>query len=212
MRTNLLSCCLLATSTALLVACDKDDNPTVVQPIRSETVRNLAADPTTGVNPTTGQPIGTTGKFALFSLANNATVPNTDSASTKWDVGFRGTTIIVNGGPVRTGQGGAYVYTGTFEELTTVPTSATFAQDQSATTLAITARSGAGWYNYNSTTNVISPIPGRVLVIRTADGKYAKLEILSYYQNAPATPDANSVQRYYTFRYVYQPDGSTKLN
>lgn len=195
-----------------LFACKDDENVVTVLPVRSETVRNLAADPTTGVNPTTGQPLGTTGKFTLFSFPNNQAVANADSATNKWDVGFRGTTIIVNGGAIRAGQGGAYVHTGTFEELTTVPTSATFAQDQNAGSLAIPARSGAGWYNYNQATNVISPIPGRVLVVRTGDGKYAKMEVLSYYQNAPATPDASSVQRYYTFRYVYQPDGSTKLN
>lgn len=211
MKTNLLSITLVAASAALFTACSKEETAAVV-PVRAETVRNLPADPTTGVNPTTGQPLGTTGKFTLFSFADNKTVANTDSATTMWDVGFRGTTIIVNGGAIRTGKGGAYVHTGTFEELTNVPTSATLAQDQSATVLAITTGSGKGWYNYNGATNVVSPIPGRVLIIRTGDGKYAKMDVLSYYQNAPATPDANSVQRYYTFRYVYQPDGSTKLN
>lgn len=210
MNTNRL---ILAFSISLtFFACKDEDNATTVLPVRAETVRNLPADPTTGVNPTTGQALGTTGKYTLYSLRDNATVANTDSATNKWDVGFRGTAIIVNGGTIRSGNGGAYVYTGTFEELTTVPASATFAQDQSPTALAITTGSGAGWYNYNGATNVISPIPGRVLVVRTADGKFAKMEILSYYENAPATPDQTSKQRYYTFRYVYQPDGSTKLN
>jgi hypothetical protein len=192
-------------------SCDKDENPVVVQTLTATTIKNLAADPTTGVDPTNGQPISTTGKFTLFSFKDNKQVANTDSATNKWDIGFRGTTIIVNGGPIRSGQGGAYIYTGTFDELTTVPTSATFAQDQSATQLAITTGSGKGWYNYNQTTNIISPIPGRVLVIKTGDGKYAKAEILSYYENAPATPDPTSKQRYYTFRYLYQPDGSQNL-
>ncbi len=211
MKTNLISITLLATLVALFTGCKKDETTTVV-PVVAQTVKNLAADPTTGVNPTTGQPLGTTGKFTLFSFADNKTVANTDSATAKWDIGFRGTTIIVNGGAIRTGKGGAYIYTGTFDELTTVPTSATFAQDVSATSLAIVAASGRGWYNYNAPANLISPIPGRVLVIRTGNGKFAKMEILSYYQNAPATPDATSQQRYFTFRYVYQPDGSMKFN
>ena len=203
----------IALFSLFVFACDSDDDtPTPAQPLSATTVRNLAADPTTGTNPQTGQPIGTTGKFTFFSLRENKQIANTDSATNKWDVGFRGTTIIVNGGAIRSGQGGAYIYTGTFDELLTVPSSATFAQDQSPTQLAIPTGSGNGWYNYNSSTNVISPIPGRVLVVRTADGKYAKVEVLSYYENAPATPDQTSKQRYYTFRYVYQPDGSTKLN
>ncbi len=212
---NTTKCTLAALTVAvatLQVACsDKNETPAPV-PVVAQTVRNLPADPTTGVNPATGQPIGTTGRFTLYNLRDNKTVANTDSATNKWDVGFRGTTIIVNGGAIRSGQGGAHIHTGTFEELTTIPTSATFAQDQSAANLAIPARSGAGWYNYNPQQNLITPIPGRVLVIRTGDGKFAKMEILSYYENAPTTVDVNrDRQRFYTFRYVYQPDGTTKL-
>jgi hypothetical protein len=51
-------------------------------------------------------------------------------------------------------------------------------------------------------------------MIRTASGKYAKLEILNYYKGG-VTPPATasdaiklSEQRYYTFRYTYQPNGS----
>ena len=212
MKNTLFATALLVTSATLFIACSNEENTPTVQPVVAQMVKNLPADPTTGVDPTTGQPIGTTGKFTLYSLRDNKAVANTDSTSDKWDVGFRGTTIIVNGGPIRSGQGAAYVHTGTFDELTTVPTSATFAQDQSATVLAVPTGSGKGWYNYNGQTNIISPIPGRVIVLKSADGKYAKLEILSYYQNAPATPDAASESRYYTFQYVYQPAGSTKLN
>ncbi len=196
----------------LFLACNTNDNEVpAIQPVQAITVKNLPADPT-APGSTTAQPPGSTGRFTLYNLRDNKTVANTDSATNKWDVGFRGTTIIVNGGPIRSGQGGAYIHTGTFPELITLPASATFAQDQSPTSLAIPARSGAGWYNYNQAANVISPIPGRVLAIKTGDGKYAKLEILSYYENAPAQPDPASKSRYYTFRYVYQPDGTTKLN
>lgn len=202
----ILAICL---STAFF-ACKKEDNPVTVQPVTAATVKDLAAIPISTTT-ATGQPGPAGGPYTLYSFKDNKQVANTDSATNKWDVGFRGTTIIVNGGAIRTGQGGAYIYTGTFDALTTVPTSATFAQDRSATQLAITAASGQGWYNYDQTTNIISAIPGRVLVIRTGDGKYAKMEILSYYQGAPSAPTATSVSRYYTFRYLYQPDGSQTL-
>ena len=51
-------------------------------------------------------------------------------------------------------------------------------------------------------------------MIRTATGKYAKIEILNYYKGGvtlPATAsDADKLtkQRYYTFRYAYQPNGT----
>jgi hypothetical protein len=51
-------------------------------------------------------------------------------------------------------------------------------------------------------------------VIRTASGKFAKVEILNYYKGGvtPAVTEPDSVkyklQRYYTFRYTFQPNGS----
>ncbi|MFN4147455.1 MAG: HmuY family protein, partial [Runella sp.] len=99
-----------------------------------------------------------------------------------------------------------------FDELKEVPASATFAVDESTTRLAIPPASGLGWYNYNPQLNIITPIPGRVLIVRTGDGRFAKVEILSYYKDAPANPDQNSIARHYTFRYVFQPDGSQRLS
>jgi len=211
---------LLTLATALLIACSKDDNVVTTQPVQSVTVRDLAADPTsttavstTASSGTAVQPLPATGKYTLYSLRDNKVIANTDSASNKWDIGFRSTSIIINGGAIRSGQGGANVYTGTFDALTAIPTSTTFAQDQSATQLAVPGGSGNGWYNYSSSTNLVSAIPGRVLLIRTGDGtKYAKLEILSYYLGAPASPTSTTPSRYFTFRYTYQPNGSMTLN
>jgi hypothetical protein len=59
---------------------------------------------------------------------------------------------------------------------------------------------------------VITATAGKVIVLKTADGKYAKMEILSYYKDAPAPVNPlRDIARYYTFQYVYQPDGSTRL-
>ncbi|TAF98812.1 MAG: hypothetical protein EAZ44_10960 [Cytophagia bacterium] len=191
----------------LLAACNKkNDEPTANPTLQTQTVSNLAADPTT--NTGTGQPQPATGKFTLYSLANKAIVPNTDSTTNKWDIGFRGTTIIVNGGTIRTGQGGAYIFTGLFDELTTIPANQVFNTDQSTTQLAIATGSGMGWYNYNPAQNWISPIAGKILVIRTGDGKFAKVEILNYYRDSPSSPSPSAISRYYSFRYVYQPNGS----
>ena len=108
------------------------------------------------------------------------------------------------------GQGAASILNGIFDEIKEVPSTATFNQD-TKTVLAIPTGSGKGWYNYDAPTNIISPIAGKVLLIKTADGKHAKMEILSYYKGAPATPNSSSQSRYYTFRYVYQPDGTVKF-
>lgn len=185
----------------------KEDNPAPIAVV--QTVRDLPADPTT--NGGTGQPQPATGRFTLYSLRENALIPNGDSATMRWDIGFRGTTIIVNGGAVRSGSGGAYLHTGLFEELRQIPENQFFNTDQSPTQLAIPTGSGTGWYLYNPASNWISPIAGRVLVIRTGDGRYAKVEILSYYHGAPSAPSPSAVARHYTFRYLFQPDGSRRF-
>jgi HmuY protein len=192
-------------SIILFVSCKKDE-VVAVEPIKSETVKDLAADPTTISS--TGQPVSA-GKYTFYSFKNGI-IASADSATTKWDLAFRGTTILTNGGTSGTGQGGASILSGIFDEVKTIPASSTFNQD-SKTVLAIPTGSGKGWYNYDAPTNIISPIAGKVFLIKTADGKYAKMEILSYYRNAPATPTSSSQSRYYTFRYVYQPDGTMKF-
>lgn len=182
--------------------CD-DDDPVLLDTV-SIAVEDLHAPQEGGQ----GQPIS--GLFAKFDFESGL---QTESDS-EWDVAFRGTTIIVNGGtslgsadePERTGDAGVYIFNGTMAEMTAVETSLII-QD-SADGYAITSGSGNGWYTYaGAPTYLISPTPGKILVFRTRDGKYAKMEILSYYLGAPENPDAFSdPSRYYTFNYVYQPN------
>lgn len=200
-RLGFLFALVLAVS---LSACDSNSDDGDDLPLDATTVSDFAADPPVNMGPM--GPVGT-GHFAFFSLGDNATV--TDSASTDWDLGFRGTTIIVNGGVSGPGEGEAQVIEGLFEEIVTAPD--TGWKTDTAEGTAIPTGSGNGWYNYNSATMIVSPIPGRVILVKTADGKYAKVRIVSYYKGSPATPDQEAASRYYTFDYVIQPDGSTVL-
>lgn len=213
MKTNLIGLTVLAAA-LFLTSCDKDEVPAPVT-VQTKSVSNLQADTIIGLT-SMGQPYGS-GKYTLYSLENNKVIDNTDSATTKWDIGFRGTTIITNGGNSGPGTGGAFIYVGTFSDLATISADSTFRTDNAPTSYAIRTGSGNGWYSYNGATQLITPIPGRVLVIRTATGKYAKIEILNYYKGG-VTPDATASdndklmkQRYYTFRYTFQSDGSKKF-
>ncbi len=201
LRLNLLFALVLAVG---LSACDSGSDDGDVLPLDATTVENLPADPAVNIGPT--GPVGN-GHFTFFSLRDNAIV--TDSASTEWDLGFRGTTIIVNGGVSGPGQGEAQVVEGLFEEIVEAPATGWATDAEGAT--AIPTGSGNGWYNYNFATMIVSPIPGRVILVKTADGKYAKLRIVSYYRGAPESPGLESVSRYYTFEFLIQPDGSTTL-
>jgi len=151
------------------------------------------------------------GHFTFFNLSTGMTVDLADSAGTSWDIAFHATTILLNGGTSGPGMGAALVADQSFSNVTTAPDDSAFGQDN-GTTYAIPTGSGNGWYNYDGVNMVINPIPGRTIVIRTADGHYAKMEILSYYQGAPASPTMADVSRYYTFRYALQADGSKKLD
>lgn len=191
---------LLALSIVLMgfSSCSNDDDDNQLLQVEAETVSNLhapqEADYTT--NPPT-----ITGDFVKFSFQTGGVVTGND-----WDIAFRGTVILVNGGettadgqPERTGNAGAYIATSTFEGVASVDATA-FNEDSSTGGLAI-----QGWYDYNPTTHVISPTAGKILVIRTHDGKYAKVEILSYYQDGEPNAEATNYQ-YYTFNYAYQPN------
>ncbi len=211
MKKTIQSIVLLGILSTSIVACTKSDNTTVL-PVTAVTVKDIPADTVVGLS-AQGIPI-TNGKYTFYSLEKNAVVPNSDSASAKWDIAFMATKIITNGGTSGSGLGGAFIYTGLFDALTTVPTDSVFKTDNAPSSYAITYGSGKGWYNYDGLTNIITPLAGRVLVIRTASGKYAKMEITSYYKGGvtlPATAsDADKLtkQRYYTFRYAYQPNGT----
>jgi HmuY protein len=203
---------MTAASAMMLVACDKEDNGAPVDTSVEKRVNDLSADTILGIA-ASGQPYGS-GKYTLYSLENGTVVSNTDSATSKWDLGFRGTSIITNSGTGGPGSGGAFVQIGTFESLTTISPDSTFRVDAAPSAYAIPLGSNKGWYVYDGPTNLINPIPGRVLVVRTANGKYAKVEIINYYKGGvtPAASASDDVklktQRYFTFRYIFQSNGS----
>jgi hypothetical protein len=167
-------------------------------------VQNLIADTIIGMS-SQGQPVGT-GHFTFFSLKNRAIVPLADSATNNWDVAFRGTTILTNAGTSGPGMGGAYVHVGIFADVISFNADSTIRTD-AAPVYAIKTGSNKGWYVYDGPNNLITPIPGRVLMIKGADGLLYKIEINNYYKGG-LTPLATatdaiklSTQRHYNFRY-----------
>ena len=195
-----------------LVACSKDTG-TVVLPVSAITVSNLAADTVTGIG-VDGRP-QSANTTTYYSLVDNKVIASADAATVKWDVAFTATKILVNSGTSGPGLGGAFVFKGLFDDLKTIPADSLFATDNSnASSFAIPWGSGKGWYTYDGLTTLVNPIAGRVLVIRTATGKFAKIEILNYYKggvtlsSTASDSDKLTKQRYYTFRYAYQPNGT----
>lgn len=216
MRKIINQVALVLVISAGLYACSKDDTG-VVLVNTDKTVIDLRADTIIGLDPTSGMPVSA-GKYTFYSLERNEIVSNSDSASAKWDVAFAGTTILTNSGTsYSNGIGGGFVYKGIlYDTLTTISADSVFRTDNASAspkTYAITTGSAKGWYNYDFATSLVTPLAGRVLVIKTASGKYAKMEILNYYKGGvtPVTgTDAEKLakQRYYKFRYKFQPNGT----
>lgn len=205
---NLKSILVIAFVSVFMASCD-DDNAVVLEPVVAQKVENLPAPQTTDF---TANPPVTAGEFVKFSFKTGTSV--TDDS---WDIALRGTTILVNGGseigslvdePSRTGDAALTVETGTFASILEAPAETNFAQD-AADTYALNTGSGNGWYTYaGPPTHLISPIAGKVIVVKTIDGNYAKMEIISYYKDLDPSNADNG--RYYTFNYVYNPNVGEK--
>lgn len=118
-----------------------------------------------------------------------------------WDLAFRRFHVIANGGPRFAGAGGIHDLGAVpFDSVTTVPRTG---YEPTVAGSDTTNPAIAKWYDYGFTSHLLSPKP-HVYAIRTADGRYAKLELLGYYCPG-ARPGCVA------FRYVYQGDGSTRV-
>jgi hypothetical protein len=132
--------------------------------------------------------------FRLGTVVDGAAVAD-------WDLAFRRYQILANGGPKYAGRGGIVdLGAVAFEEVHAVPEGGYVLNESNPDPRNPAI---AYWYRYGFFSHVLSPKP-HVWAVRTADGRYAKIELLSYYC-ARAEPGC------LTFRYVYQGDGSTRV-
>lgn len=145
--------------------------------------------------------------WMYFSFTLGAVIPVQDPKTLPWDLMLQRYVIKTNGGQTNpSGQAGLLSVPGhDLAALTSVPANATFVTD-----VPLKNRPGSynpaieKWFNYSYLANILAPKP-LLYLVRTHDGKYAKLRLLSYY----------CVQRSagcVTFEYVYQGDGSTTLS
>jgi len=138
-------------------------------------------------------------RWSFFDFSRDA--PVQEPGPLEWDVAVRRTSWIVNGGDGFAGRGGALTSDQNFDDLSVAPEGS-----YAATTVSAGDSASAPfdrWYRYDFLSHLLWPQPTR-FVIRTADGRYAKLEIESYYCPGPE-PGCVS------FRYTYQGDGSRAL-
>jgi len=194
---GIAACVVLA---AGITSCEKDspDQP---------------AQTTVSVTDSIKVPFASTSSYVLYSFKDSAIVPNSDSATTKWDFGMRYVQMIVNSHASGPGSAGVISQSGIYADYNTAPTSG-YAYDTTSTKLAVTWNpfDPNCWYLYNPTMHTAQPKAGQFFVFHTADNKYVKMEVtgITYADFVSQTEPPKSI--IYKFRYVYQKDGSVQLN
>lgn len=152
--------------------------------------------------------------FTFYNLSTGEVV--SDSNSTNWDIAFKDAGfeifIITNGGTRGPGEGGGILLDVDIDEVIEVPSDDQF-NVESDTDYSINP-SPNGWWIYTGenpaypANHAVLPKSPHTILVRTATGNYAKIEILSYYQGNPDTssPEFISLQTrpasgYFTFKY-----------
>ena len=144
--------------------------------------------------------------WVYFDFSRGAVVPVLDSKQDAWDLAFKRYVMKTNGGRSNPdGQGAVLkLRRRDFVALSRVPGDVEFQADvHPKNRLHPFNPVLEKWYNYSYLANVLAPKP-EVYVIRTQEGKYAKMRMLSYYCTG-------NVAGCMTFEYVYQGDGSRRL-
>ena len=115
----------------------------------------------------------------------------------EWDLAFQRHRIIANGGPGLAGEAGVVRLPGAhFDSVGVAPETGYVVAGEAVDSVNSALER---WYDYSWTSHVLEPKPA-VYALRTADGRYAKFEILGYY-----CPGARA--GCVTIRYVYQGAG-----
>ena len=127
------------------------------------------------------------------------------TTSFNWDLGFKRTAVIVNGGISGPGEAGAMVLEDVlFEDILVAPEEGYVSDTEQITTFA----TGDGWYTYTGPPNHWVLPNDIVYVIRTATGNYAKLRFIGYYENNETKVGSGFI----TIEYVLQDDGSLNFD
>lgn len=234
---NLLKFIAIFVFLTLLGACSKSDpkiepepNPEISEGMfnRLITVKNFGEELPAGSLPTTAQ------SSIYYSLEQNKAITPDYRLTARWDISFAGiyrSFINCNnssngdgiGGP---GKGGIFLVKKKFEDVVDIPSDAEFRRGEKpyGTDDSGAFGEGLGWYLYDfggdikgggaeNKKHVCYPIEEHTLVVRTANGNYAKIKIQSIYKDLLDPKDwyKTSPTPFFTFQYVLAKSGSTKF-
>jgi len=212
LRRALIPVCILL----LMASCTKDEIKPELEDGNSTVIRDLPGD--------VGNTVGSGKEFTpfYFSFSTGAVVDPARKVSADWDIAFAkeyNSYVSINNGANSesfgfgsTGQGAMVVVNQAYDQVKEAPSDAEFTSNN-ITAAGWDSGAGKGWYFYELQTHIAVPVLNRTYVLRTANGNYAKLQLISMYKGAPATvTDLNWPAPYFTFRYFIQKDGSRNLS
>lgn len=177
----------LAVLLFLLSSCSKDKE---TKPGGDKPQENFVRDLNNG-NISTGQPSGIA-KPIYFSLQKHSEV----KANAEWDLAFTGlaNTLIVSNSKVGTWM---KILNADYDKIDRKP-SLSYSEAESGNI----ANAENGWYKYDVQTHVVEPIKGKTIFIRTGNGRYYKIKMISIYEGAPAYPTSSDKTTFLTFQYA----------
>ena len=125
--------------------------------------------------------------------------------SLKWDLGFKRTAVIVNGGVSGSGEAGAMALEDiSFADVLEAPEGDYVSDTDQIATFA----RGDGWYTYTGPPNHWVLPNEKVYVLRSAAGDFAKLRFIGYYENNETKEGSGII----TIEYVLQDDGTRNFD
>lgn len=137
-----------------------------------------------------------------YSLESNTPVDAASAEWGGWDIALQGTEMRVNGGVIMIDT--------SFADVVEAPEDG-YATDTPETP-AIPGGSGKGWFDYDPTTHVITPVENRTFILKLESGRYAKLRVTDYYRQEFTAEGPQPVPRHWSFRFELAPEGSRKFH
>lgn len=134
--------------------------------------------------------------WVLYDLERGAVT--TDSLA--WDIGVKRHRLVINGGNGFAGDGGVLLIDTPFDEVGEAPSGGYEASRVTPGGDTVNAALD-DWYAYSFFSHLLEPRPASTFVLRTAEGNYARLGVLSYYCPGPEPGCL-------TLEFVLQGDGS----
>lgn len=210
---------MLAVCIGLCCSCTKNSDGTDTPDNASIWIKDLPGD--TAARMSGGGSASFKTLYFNLDSGKAVTISEADKATTKWDLAFTGpynSEVYVNyggyeynpgyGGP---GKGAVVQIEKPYAQVNNAPSDAEFSKSL-LTKIGWESGSNGGWFFYSMDNHIAVPIKNRTFTIRTASGKYAKLELLNVYKgNPPVVTDLYWPAPYLTFRYFIQKDGSSNL-